>query len=459
MEAGIGHRRSARVRYPTSVKLARDDGEWIESRSFDLSEGGIGVMAFEGWPVGSRVRCRFELDGGVVALRGAVAWCSPEQSRREDTPTLVKLGEPRASSGPQPRAMGIRFEPPSGADGARLRNVVRKGQPLCSPVELRFEGEEEPLRARAEATADGLRLRASLPPFRMGAALQARFPSVDEPVRAVVRDVRVVHEDDLPELRVDLSTAEATGLVTLPPGARAGEAADSDAEARAAERARGWELGLVSGLIGVAVGVALTLGLVWAVDGGEAKASASSGAATEAAAESVTVTDMVSKAATATAKGTVADTEPGSDVEPGSDTEPATATVTATVAATDSSTETDTATGSVLDSHAVAARASDERGPAVWVSEDLTRVALPIEGDAASMHSYLLSSPGVVVELPNARTPLLLDNYGVHEGLVKRVWVRETPEGALQVRVIFVRAAVRHEVKVEDGALVIDVRP
>ena len=51
------------------------------------------------------------------------------------------------------------------------------------------------------------------------------------------------------------------------------------------------------------------------------------------------------------------------------------------------------------------------------------------------------------------------DKYGVHQGLVRRVWLREEEKGVLQVRVIFTRPSVRHDVRAENGQLIVDVKP
>jgi hypothetical protein len=100
---------------------------------------------------------------------------------------------------------------------------------------------------------------------------------------------------------------------------------------------------------------------------------------------------------------------------------------------------------------------SPRQTPGVEVHGDETRVFVPVRGTAEGMTVYDLSSPGVVVNLPHGTARLPLENFGVHRGLVSRVWLRKGRSG-VQVRVIFRRRA-RYETDFGDGGLTVSVTP
>ncbi len=74
------------------------------------------------------------------------------------------------------------------------------------------------------------------------------------------------------------------------------------------------------------------------------------------------------------------------------------------------------------------------------------------------MQEYRLSTPGITFNLPRARTTIPRGNYGIHQGLVKRVWIRPFRSG-MQIRVITARASVRHTVRFSSKGLEIVLLP
>jgi hypothetical protein len=96
--------------------------------------------------------------------------------------------------------------------------------------------------------------------------------------------------------------------------------------------------------------------------------------------------------------------------------------------------------------------------PEVTVEGVRTRVFVPMQGDGFGLRQYELTTPGVAVTMPNARALIPLDNYAIHRGIVRRVWLRQEPDG-LQVRVITRRASSRAITSFDGSGLTILLDP
>ena len=434
----VAHRRHGRVRFDVPVRLRRSqDASWIESRAVDLGEGGMGVAVYEGWPAGAEVRCELELDDRALELSGVVAW-TEDQGARPATETQVSLGE-SGNGSRERRGMGIAFEAPEEGTLSELRRIVAVRRPLTSEVALDFPDQEQAVLARVEASKRGLFLRVALPILREGVQVGVRYRRPELKTRAVMGRATIDRGGGVPVLRVELQPEDAAGQGSQLPGNGAESEVGSPAQgqngrvagrsaadevtvtaphaAALPEASRGAGTGMVVvALVGLAVG--LVLGRLWTPE--DASVHVVSPAAAPASAAVAPVAE--------------------SEVQP----KPA------------ANTGTPGATAAV--DYAPAERGADEV-PRVELVGHITRVRVPVRGLSEAMRIYDLSSPGVSINLPGASTPLVLDKYGVHQGLVRRVWLREEEKGVLQVRVIFTRPSVRHDVRAENGQLIVDVKP
>lgn len=212
-----GQRQHPRVQLDTPIRLRRsDEGPWLNARVIDLSEGGVGLQVHEGMPVGAEVRCSLPLlgaRGSDLELRGTVAWIEGT-GERQDTKTLLRLGREESEPSTPRRSMGLRFAALAPDDAVRIRNAVRGAAARPCAVVLSLEGRADPITARAEPTAEGLLLRATLPILRIGATVGVRFGAENgsedgdqgegDSVVGVVKNVTLATPDGAPELRIEL---------------------------------------------------------------------------------------------------------------------------------------------------------------------------------------------------------------------------------------------------------------
>jgi hypothetical protein len=98
-------------------------------------------------------------------------------------------------------------------------------------------------------------------------------------------------------------------------------------------------------------------------------------------------------------------------------------------------------------------------GPAVERDGDRATAVVPIEGSTTGMIHYSLTHPrGLAVNLPFARSSLPLGLHALHHDGFRFVWLRELPEGGLQVRFIFAQPPPDERVlDVEDQAVKVRV--
>jgi hypothetical protein len=98
-------------------------------------------------------------------------------------------------------------------------------------------------------------------------------------------------------------------------------------------------------------------------------------------------------------------------------------------------------------------------GPELTVDGDRATVVVPVEGSTGGMIHYSLARPrGLVVNLPHARPGLPVGVHAVRRDGFRFVWVRELPEGGLQVRFTFTRPTPDERVlDVEDQGIKVRV--
>jgi hypothetical protein len=515
-----GQRQHPRVQLDTPIRLRRsDEGPWLNARVVDLSEGGVGLQVHEGMPVGAEVRCSLPLlgaRGSDLELKGTVAWIEGS-GERQDTKTLLRLGRDESEPSTRRRSMGLRFAELPPDDAVRIRNAVRAAEARPCAVVLSLEGRADPITARAEPTAEGLLLRATLPILRIGAAVGVRFGAENgsedgddqgegDSVVGVVKSVTLATPDGTPELRIELvgrdpyapetpaeaehaAASQANGSnALLSPRERLEDATARTVRQRVATaptRRVGASVGfvVVVTLLSIAVGVLIGLKLAerWPLSGilpasraplaavpparprpAPPPALAAPEPAAPAPAPPLPIAAPVPTAEPALAPAlpapNAAAPEQGATAVPTAPTAAAApATSNAPVAEPAAAAAAEPTAEAPAEEPAPAASAeSAGQGLQVLTLGRVTRVRIPISGTGEGMRVYDLSSPGLTVNLPAAATPVRLGNFAVNTGLARRVWLRKQDD-ALQVRVIYTRTGVHPEVSAENGALTIDL--
>jgi len=191
-------RRTPRVDFSAQVELLardeRDDEQRVlVAQALDLGAGGIGLSMRERLPIGTKVTCRLELDGRDAALPGRVAWS-------------------RSNTSPRPHGLGVCFDNLAEHERELLSHVVDRTQAGYRPVELRFEGAQAPLIARACPTSEGLRVSTPLPMLNQGAELSVRFEGEGQAFTGRITSVVVRDEDGTRRLEVELALSDAASV-------------------------------------------------------------------------------------------------------------------------------------------------------------------------------------------------------------------------------------------------------
>jgi hypothetical protein len=152
-----------RFAYHAAVQLRRaiadSEEPCVSAEGLDLSCGGIQLRSAFGLEVGAAVSCELGCAEGATTLPGRVRWCAPDPGRD------IRLG--------------IEFEMLSGAQHRSLQSLLASIDKGAQTVQLSLAALREPLAALAVPTERGIRLRAPLRLFEVGAELD--FELVDPP--------------------------------------------------------------------------------------------------------------------------------------------------------------------------------------------------------------------------------------------------------------------------------------
>jgi hypothetical protein len=185
-------RRQQRVAYAASVRLHTSGRPHpFDARSINLSRSGVLVESLQPCPVGTEVICEIPLPGGRRQLRGRVA------RLQRISPAAVGLA--------------IAFTALDEPDQELLSEAVGQDDGRSRIVQVRFEGMAEPMRSRARLTDGGLRLSTALPFLRLRSPVEVTFVSGDSKVqsRGLVQQVELGEfaADGTPRLAVSVAFA------------------------------------------------------------------------------------------------------------------------------------------------------------------------------------------------------------------------------------------------------------
>ena len=389
------------------------------------------------------------------------------RSERSDTKTLFRLGgDPPTEPLPAPLA---EHESPQAVDPASESKPGDAGTQRS--VQLWFKGVAEPVRARAQLGDASLQLKAALPFLELESIVGVTTVEGGALLHGRIRRVAFEPGTDrlVPQLCVDVSLSDS---IPPTPGIGAPELAASQAggEAEGAHARTATQSSRILGwLAALAVGAACGAGvaILWLappfsisepVRSAPARSAPPVAVAAAAPAPYVPAFDVAH-----------AVEPPATDDELFAD---------APLAYVDSSPRADGRDDGLAIEHAAAEAhevplpgddatpgAGDGMPPAppgaqpeVTVQGWRTRVFVPMEGDDRGLRQYELTTPGVAVTVPHARALVPIDNYAIHRGIVRRVWLRQEPDG-LQVRVITRRPSSRAIASFDASGLTILLDP
>jgi hypothetical protein len=388
------------------------------------------------------------------------------RSERSDTKTLFRLGG-ESQSEPLP-ATAPEQEPSEALDPASESKPDDAGTQRS--VQLWFKGIAEPVRARAELGDASLQLRAALPFLELESIVGVTTVEGGALLHGRIRRVAFEPGTDrlVPQLCVDVSLSDS---IPPTPGIGAPELAASQAggEADGAHARTATQSSRILGwLAALAVGAACGAGvaILWLAPPFSISEPARSAPARSAPPVAVAaaapapyvpafdVAHAVEPPATeaelfADAPLAYVNSSPRADGrDHGTAIEPAAA------VAHEPPLPRDDATSGAADG----TPAASGTRPEVTVQGWRTRVFVPMEGDDRGLRQYELTTPGVAVTVPHARALVPIDNYAIHRGIVRRVWLRQEPDG-LQVRVITRRPSSRAIASFDASGLTILLDP
>jgi hypothetical protein len=415
-------RRQQRVAYAASVRLHTSGRPHpFEARSINLSQSGVLVESLQPCAVGTEVICEIPLPGGRRQLRGRVA-------------RLQALS-------PAAVGLAIAFTGLEGSDEELLSEAVGQDEGRSRIVHVRFEGMKEPMRSRAQLTPDGLRLSTALPFLRLRSPVEVTFLSGSSRVQSkgLVRQVELDQfaADGTPRLAVSVAFAAepeiqpGTAVVVVPAPA----APETTPTAPALP---------VLAATPVHVPAAPPRRPVAITDSGWTRVLA--------------VAAVVALVGLGTLSYFGSETAPPVATQPATPPAPAVAPAIArpaTLAAHPAPAPVPVSPPGRVTIVPVAAVVPPPAppppalvippplpegtpGPDIESDGNETTASVPISGSAQGMVHYSLARhKGVAVNLPRAQSELPLGLHTIARDGLRYVWIRDRPEGGIQVRFIF----------------------
>lgn len=484
--------------------------ETIRAEVVHISESGVYVIAPMMLATGSEVECGIGNEGEEIAVQGTVKWSHRTLDRhgekgqkdggREHTQTLVALGGGRPEK-PRSRpsiqgGMGIGFRNLSAEDKRRLDELRERTAIQTTPARLRFFGIPGMVSARGYYTHDGLLLETRLPFLQIGSSV--RLELMDSGAchegKIVRAELDPNTEDNIPFLRVGLEIepqAESTQRFYLLENVDTARGKPEEPESgldehfhkalqtdghdsvKSGQNADGPIRSSVSPKSGLVVyamiavlAAATGAGTAWYFASPEPeqtyyppdpmRADSQSGPEQTDVQPDPTRNDLRSEPEQTDIQPAPAPTDLRSEpVRADPRSEPAAAATRAEPVdeSTTAGKAEDKTDGKEVD------RATDSRDvPVVTVDNDTTRIFISATGSDENMQEYRLSTPGITFNLPRAQTPVPHGNYGIHQGLVRRLWIRPFKSG-IQIRVITAWASVRHTARFSSKGLEIVLLP
>jgi len=165
--AHVNRRQWERFAYPAELRLTAT-GHVLPAKLVDLSERGMQIVVPVKLYAGNTIRAELPTPGAALAVTGRVCWVTAD----------------RTDGSAQTRA-GIAFDPLPTAAEQELRALASK-RPGTSVI-VQLPGSDDPVRASAVRTDEGMRLSFALPFLREGTFVTLQPTDAEAEVARVVR--------------------------------------------------------------------------------------------------------------------------------------------------------------------------------------------------------------------------------------------------------------------------------
>ncbi|HTU61355.1 MAG TPA: PilZ domain-containing protein, partial [Polyangiales bacterium] len=423
--AHVNRRQWERFAYPAELRLTAT-GHLLPAKLVDISERGMQIIVPVKLYAGNAIRAELPTPRAALAVTGRVCWVASD----------------RTDGTAQTRA-GIAFDPLPGAAEQQLR-ALSSERPGNSVI-VQLPGSDDPVRASAVRTEEGLRLSFALPFLREGSivTLQPTEAETEAEVARVVRThvyaggtgaatrVELLVEPCAETRKRRFVQYDAASMV-LPQVVAASDAAPSDGgEALAVPKRR------VLRNVGYGVSLAAAVWLVARIaEPGTAEAPASTQTDVQA---SKPIAASVRAAAVTTAPSVpVRVTEPAAQIRmpeaslaPARVPEPVLATA---PRPTDTTPLADTTAAPKVE-QPMPRPAAASRSPQVTTYKDTTEIFVPVSGSLAGLSAKLWTDPPAVsVDIPRGQVALPRRRYDLQADGLAGLSVGR-PGGVTQLRV------------------------
>jgi hypothetical protein len=423
-------RRSQRVHYRAAVELRVREGVFdasaVHAEAIDLGAGGMRIAARVHVPVGAPVTCHIELDGHAASLPGRIAWLAHGDGERGN-------------------GIGICFDPLGNHERALLQETVERSRGSYRAIELRFAGVEPPIRARARARTNGLKLSAVLPILARGTELSFRLDEEGPQFKGRVSDASLHEEQGARRIEVDVEVEDRDG-VRFRRRARYGYPLEIEAEelreAAALPPAQDVRVPAAPSVAPRARALRLSALLLAASAGALLGWTAARSSASTVAVSQPAHVVVPREPAPARHRSTVAAFTPA----PAATRAPATAFTPGAPPQAEPSEQVRSPETASVEPVALA--------PELRVDGAVTRVLVPFEGTLDDMHARLWASPfALVIDLPNGHSKLSTGVHRLRKGSARDLRIQHRAGGGEFLRLTLATPIARYAVAAQNGTL------
>jgi hypothetical protein len=442
--AHVNRRQWERFLYPADFRLTAT-GHVLPAKLIDLSQRGMQIIVPVKLYAGNAISAELPTPRAALAVTGRVCWVAAD----------------RTDGTAQTRA-GIAFDPLPTAAKHALR-ALASDRPGNSVI-VQLPGSDEPVRASAVRTGEGVRLSFALPFLREGSIITLQPSDVDAEVARVVR-THVYAGGNGTETRVEVLVEPCAetrkrrfvqyDAASMPPQpVAAAIAAQSDgAESLSVPKQR------VLANVGYGLSLAAALWFVARITGlGTAETPAAPATETDRRASKPTAAVDIRKPAltgpmhlTTDARPSVA--APTPRVEQPAPMDARAASEVTAITARKPAADTTPSTAKLAPQPTAASRA-----PHVTTTKDTTEIFVPVTGSLAGLDAKLWTDPPAVsVNIPRGTVALARRRYDLQADGVAGLSVGR-PGGVTQLRVYVNSVLSQYEASAAPGGIVIRIK-
>jgi hypothetical protein len=450
--AHVNRRQWERFAYPAELRLTAT-GHLLPAKLVDISERGMQIIVPVKLYAGNAIRADLPTPRAALAVTGRVCWVASD----------------RTDGTAQTRA-GIAFDPLPAAAEQQLRALASE-RPGSSVI-VQLPGSDDPVRASAVRTDEGLRLSFALPFLREGTILTLQPTEAEAEVARIVR-THVYAGGTGTETRVELLVepcaetrkrrfVQYDAATVGPPQvvAAPSDAAPSDSvESLTVPKRR------VLKNVGYGVSLAAAVWLVSRIaEPGTAEAPPTTETDVQASKPMAASASPAHKSAPEAATSAVAPVRPPAPAHeatapvrvPAPTTEAVVAS--APVPAANKSPDTTPAADTTVAPKVEPSAPRPSRSPQVTTSKDTTEIFVPVSGSLAGLSAKLWTDPPAVsVDIPRGQVALPRRRYDLQADGVAGLSVGR-PGGVTQLRVYVNSVLSQYEATAAPGGVVIRIK-